>query len=201
MSEHISRWLGAYYDGELQGARLRRVEAHLAECAACRAELESLRALSALLQESASPETITRPEPFVAQVGLRLPRRPERPAWQRALRIGWRALPAGLFGAWAIIQAVFLVTTLLLLALQLGLGGDWLAARLPGGPTDSVWNGPGGSTWEEILWFVLRLVSSGGGLGWQFILYLALMVVIGLLYASWLTSWWVVRKRAERQTE
>ena len=123
MTEHVTAWLGAYDDGELQGRRLRHVEAHLAQCETCRAELESLRALAGLLQESPAAEGLAPPERFVAQVGLRLPRRPERPAWQRGLEIGWRLVPLGLFGAWAFLQAVFVVAGLVLLALRLGAGG------------------------------------------------------------------------------
>ena len=48
MTEHVTAYLGAYHDGELRGRRLRQVEAHLAHCATCRAELERLRALAAL---------------------------------------------------------------------------------------------------------------------------------------------------------
>jgi anti-sigma factor RsiW len=99
MTEHVTAWLGAYHDGELQGRRWRQVEAHLAHCATCRAGLERLRALAALLQESPAAGDLMPPERFVAQVGLRLPRRPERPAWQRGLEIGWQVVPLGLFGA------------------------------------------------------------------------------------------------------
>ena len=73
MSKHIHDWLQAYYDGELQGRQLARVEAHLAECEWCQEELDKLSALSALLQESPPAQTATRPEQFVAQVGMRLP--------------------------------------------------------------------------------------------------------------------------------
>ena len=103
---------------------MRQVEAHLARCATCRAELEELRALAALLQESPAAESLTPPERFVAQVGLRLPRRPERPAWQRALETGWQLAPLGLLGAWAFVQAVFVVSSVVLGALRMGLGGD-----------------------------------------------------------------------------
>ena len=85
MNQHVTPWLGAYHDGELKGLRLRQVEAHLAQCAACRVDLEKLQALGALLQESPAATGLMPPDRFVAQVGLRLPRRPTQPAWQRAL--------------------------------------------------------------------------------------------------------------------
>ncbi|MCP4519386.1 MAG: hypothetical protein GY824_29670, partial [Delftia sp.] len=98
MSEHVMAWLQAYHDGELASRRLRKVEAHLAGCATCRAELDELRSLTALLGQSPGASVLTPPARFVAQVGLRLSRRPERPAWQRALETGWRWVPAGLLG-------------------------------------------------------------------------------------------------------
>ena len=42
---HLNENLSAYLDGELEGPALIEAEAHLAECAACREELESLRRL------------------------------------------------------------------------------------------------------------------------------------------------------------
>jgi len=44
MKEHVETWLAAYHDGELGERRRRLVEAHLAECGSCRAELDALRA-------------------------------------------------------------------------------------------------------------------------------------------------------------
>ena len=130
MNEHVTPWMGAYHDGELHGRCLQQVEAHLAHCATCRAELEGLQAMSALLQESPAVEGFTPPERFVAQVGLRLPRRPAEPAWKRALETGWRLIPLGLLGAWAFVQAVFFVSGVVLRALRMGLGGDLLAGLL-----------------------------------------------------------------------
>ena len=64
MSNHVTEWLNAYYDGELKGKRLQQVEEHLIECEACQAELESLQGLSALLQEVPAPE-FPSPERFL----------------------------------------------------------------------------------------------------------------------------------------
>jgi len=201
MNKHVTAWLGAYHDGELQGGRLRQVEAHLAECAACRAELEGLRALTALVREIPAAEELTPPERFVAQVGLRLPRRAEQPVWRRALEFGWRVTPFGLFGAWAFVQAVFVVAEVVTFALRLGLGGDAVAALLPTPQT-----GPGltelfsrpGAGLNDVGQVVLRLMSHGGPLGWGIILNLAVLAVIGVLYWSWLATWWVRRQRQER---
>ncbi|MBE9507324.1 MAG: zf-HC2 domain-containing protein, partial [Chloroflexi bacterium] len=137
MNQHVASWLGAYHDGELAGLRLRQVEAHLAQCETCRTELEGLRALAALLQESPAATGLVPPDRFVAQVGLRLPRRPTQPAWQRALETGWRLVPLGLFGAWAFVQAVFAVAGVVMLALRLGVGGEALVGLLP--PVEASW--------------------------------------------------------------
>ena len=61
MNEHVTAWLGAYHDGELRGRRLRQVETHLAHCATCRAELERLRALTAICRRALRPRASHRP--------------------------------------------------------------------------------------------------------------------------------------------
>ncbi|UCC64420.1 MAG: zf-HC2 domain-containing protein [Anaerolineae bacterium] len=202
MTEHVTAWLGAYHDGELQGRRLRQVETHLAHCATCRADLERLQALAALLQESPAAENLTPPERFVAQVGLRLPRRPARPAWQRGLEMGWRLVPVGLLGAWAFVQAVFVVAGAVLVALRMGLGGDVAAELLPAsqpglGLTEIF--SLSGTGLNDVGRMMLQVLSSGGPLGWSVTLNLVLLVVIGLLYWSWLASWWARRQQQRTQ--
>ena len=128
MSEHVIDRLGAYHDGELRGVWLRQVETHLHECAACRAELEALEGLAAMLQENPAMPARTAPERFVAQVRLRLP--PVSPlAEARALKAGWLLLPLGLAAMWAFLQAVLVVSGLVLLALPL------VSGRFPGDVT------------------------------------------------------------------
>lgn len=170
MSEHVTAWLNAYHDGELTGRQLNRVEAHLAECAPCRAELEQLRFLSAMLQESPALSESLPPEQFVAQVGLRLPRRQEEPAFQRALRVAWQLAPLVLLGAWAFLQTVLIVTVLTRVALGLGLGGETAATLLPA-ESRGLWQG-----------VLLNLILSG---------------VIALSYLSWLASWWSHHRQQE----
>jgi len=200
MSKHVTDWLGAYYDGELRGLRLRQVEAHLADCTTCQAELERLRKLGALLQESPAAETITPPERFVAQVGLRLPRRPEQTATERALEIGWRLVPAGLLGAGVFVQTVFIVAGVVQGALRMGLGGD-IAARLLPPSQGGLWLSElvrlSEPSLNDVGRIVLQMLSNGGPLGWGVTLNLVVLVVIGLLYWSWLASWWVWRQRRQ----
>lgn len=193
MTQHVTAWLEAYHDGELSGLRLQQVETHLAHCTTCRAELENLRALAALLRESPAVESLTPPERFVAQVGLRLPRRPERPAWQRGLEIGWQLTPVGLLGAWAFVQAVFFVAGAVLVALPVGLGSNVVAGLLPASQ-QSTWLAEvfslSSASVNDVGWIMLQLLGNGGLLGWGVTLNLVLLVVIGLLYWSWLASWW-----------
>jgi len=207
MTEHVTTWMGAYHDGELRGLRLRQVEAHLAHCAMCRAELERLRALAALLQESPAAENLMPPERFVAQVGLRLPLRPEQPAaaaWQRALEIGWQLAPLGLLGAWVFVQAVLTMAGAVLVALRMGLGGDVVAGLLPAsqqGPSPSEIFGLSGASLGDVGRIVLQLLSIRAPLGWGITLNLASLVVVGLLYWSWLASWWARRQHSQRRVQ
>ncbi|MGD1992231.1 MAG: zf-HC2 domain-containing protein [Anaerolineae bacterium] len=194
MTEHMTRWLAAYYDGELKGKRLRLVESHLAECAACQAKLSEMASLSALLDVPSTAETRTSPDRFVAQVQLRLPRRPAESTGRRVLERAWQLAPAGLLGVWAICQAVFIVAGVVLAALQLGLGGEAVAWLAPS-PSGVVLELPITEIGlQEVGRIVLQLLSAGGPLGWGAVLNLVLMVGIGLLYWSWLATWWVRRR-------
>ena len=80
MKPHVTEWIPAYYDGELRGARLGQVEAHLEGCTDCRAELEQLRRLSVLLGEAAEVPARLEPGVFTAQVNARLTPPAARPA-------------------------------------------------------------------------------------------------------------------------
>ena len=196
MNNHVTSSLGAYEDGELGGLRLRRVEAHLARCSMCRRELEQLRALRALLRGSPSPCALTLPDRFVALVGQRLLPRPVQPAWRRALGTGWRLMPLGLLGAWAFGQAVSTVAGVVLAGLSLGLGG-----RLGAGwssLSQGLWLAQllrlSGASVSDIARAVPRVLGGAWSLGWGAMLNLILLVAIGLLYWSWLASWWVRRQ-------
>jgi hypothetical protein len=112
------------------------------------------------------------PERFVAQVGLRLPRRPERSLWQRALLAAWRLTPVILLGAWVFLQTVLIVVGILRVTLGLGPGGELAAMFL-----SIEWGG----LWQRVR---LNLILPG---------------VIGLLYWSWLASWWVSRQRRNHE--
>jgi anti-sigma factor RsiW len=171
MNGHVSDWLSAYYDGELHGPRQKQVEAHLAGCSACRAELEELRKLSNLLQAAPAAERRLSAQRYTSQVMLRLPPAVHRPGWQRALKAGWRLAPLGAVLVWVFGQTVWLITSLVS-ALSLertGIPGGWL---IPGG--------------ASLGW---GLAETTLGLGLLNLLFNAL---VAAFLAGWLASWWVM---------
>jgi predicted anti-sigma-YlaC factor YlaD len=200
MNNHAIHWLGAYLDGELRGLRLHWVESHLKECAICREELNSLARLRILLQESPAPERFTQPERFVAQVGLRLPRRQEQPPARKALELAWRLVPVGLLFTLVFAQTVFMIAGVLRVALWLGVGGDlgsYLFSTAAGAPSVPDLATLSQASLAESVASLWALVQSGGTWASLPLLYLGLMAVIGLLYWSWLASWWA-RRRHQR---
>jgi predicted anti-sigma-YlaC factor YlaD len=201
MNEHATHWLGGYLDGELRGLRLRWVESHLAECSACQRELDALKDLRALLLESPGMEGAMAPERFVAEVGLRLPRRQARPPAQRTLEMAWRMAPAGLLLGLAFVQTVFMLAGVLRLALSLGYGGDVAALVFPpaagGVPLGDVLSLSPASVAGAVQ-VLVGLVQEGAAVAWLPVSYVLSVTVIGTLYWSWLASWWV-RRRHQRQ--
>jgi len=200
MKEHATNWLGAYLDGELRGLRLRLVESHLKECAVCQSALDALARLRTLLLESPAMEAATPPERFVAQVALRLPHRQEQPPAQRALELSWRMVPIGLLFTLAFVQTAFTIAGVLQVALSMGLGGDVAALLFPssaGGLAFPDLAGLSQASLAGALGAMVGLVQTGGALAWLPGLYLSLLVVIGLLYWSWLATWWARRRHQQ----
>ncbi len=193
MSKHMVEWLNAYLDGELIGNQLQSVETHLAECQACRAELESLVRLSSLLHEVPAPE-FTPPERFAAQVSLRLPRKQVSTPKNRILEIGWWMIPVGLLGAWVFISTSAWVNNLLFAANRLGLLGtssNWLVF---GSASETEWSATLGQFGA----------LSGNGLNWAAatealtrtsLPQIALHVAIAFLYLGWMAIWWARHRR------
>lgn len=193
-SKHVSLWLQAYHDGELRGRRLEKVKNHLPECPACQAELAELQSLSALLQGDPLPQLSTSPEQFVAQVGLRLPRRertsapPERSwsAW------AWNLVPVGVLVAIGFMQVISLVSGLLTFLEDLG-----------GSTVMLSWMAPSPQTLPPS---DLHRVTSLA-LGWQFPFDMTLVFLIGLplllagCYFLWLVLWWLHQESEEQLTQ
>jgi predicted anti-sigma-YlaC factor YlaD len=102
--QHVNHLLSEYHDGELSPARRRQVEAHLGTCVECRAELQELRQLSALLQEVPMPDAFSSPQLFNAQVALRLERREaERSPYPGA---AWHVVPVLLLTGLVVLQGL-----------------------------------------------------------------------------------------------
>ncbi len=200
----VREWLGAYLDGELNAERRAWVESHLAGCEGCRRELENLRSLSEWLHASPLPASERSAEAFLEQVLARLPE-PERPWWQRGLRLGLAYAPMALFAAWAFFQAVSWVSTALLVALAMFPGLPFLpAVAAPGGPTGG-WLAqnlaglaPFGSLAELS---GLTSLAPLGDLSWLpwfgplAIFSLGITAVLAVLFLAWLAGLWSQRKQ------
>ncbi len=191
MAEHLHEWLNAYLDGELCGLRQERMEKHLADCRACRAELDALRRLSETIQQVPMPQEFPSAERFTAQVMLRLPRQQAGSAQRSARQVGWWLVPATLLVVWAFVQAVFWLSTGISTAGLAGLLGQnaaWLMPNPQGtGLLTSAfqWFGvmPGGTTQQ--------IASFGESLGWNLLTQLLLDGGVALLYLGWLAVWWL----------
>ncbi len=210
MIEHVTDLLGAFVDGELHGLRLRQVEDHLTHCAACRKELEELRALSSLLQKSVPMEAFTPADQFAANMVLQLsaqgartrPSRQEKPSSSRKpLSLIWWLAPVGVLGAWVFAQAAFTLFSWLSTADMAGLLGN-----------TSAWFSPAS---DQSLWFSASMAVFGGQLhgasktvldilngitvtGTGLIIQLVMQVGIALAYWTWLALWWRRSKAAPK---
>jgi len=205
MTEHITRWLEAYYDGELTSQRAQQVETHLETCETCQAELESLSVLTELLQDFPPAQDLTPASTFTAQVGLRLPRKPVENRWQNALRVGWQWAPAGLLATWVFIQTTFIVSGVLTRVLPRIPGMEQFASLLQSNAqgTSPVGDIPNltSAGFVEIGQFGLDFLRGGGPLGWGVTLNLILTLTLGLLYLSWLASWWIQKSNGNKFSE
>lgn len=192
MSEHIIEQLGAYLDGELHDRQIQKIEAHLAECETCRAELMSLKALSGMLQEAPLPD-FPLPERFAADVNLRLARQPVIPARRKALEIGWWMIPVGLLMAWIFINTTSLVSNMVSAANEIGLLNSH-SAWLTSGSGEADWSvtlgqfgllSDGSLQWAERTEAFSRTAIPE--ITWQ--------VSIALLYLCWIAIWWARKTR------
>ena len=138
MSNHVTEWLNAYFDGELKGTRLRQVEEHLAKCETCRAELESLQGLSAMLQEIPAAE-LPSAERFATQVNLLLPQKRTAAPRRQLLEVGWWMIPVGLLMAWIFVSTAILISDVFSAADSFGLLDDTTSALVAGSSDQAVW--------------------------------------------------------------
>ena len=162
MSGHMLEWLPAYHDNELAPAQRSQVESHLRDCPSCRAELQTLTGLSALLKTDPALQH-TPPERFAAQVQLLLPRSAaRRPANGQRLPRWVLGAPLTLIVVWAFLQAALWVTSLVL-------------------ATNSIF--PGIASW-------FSADSSLEVVGALSVFNFALLAGAVVLWSSWMALWW-----------
>ena len=200
MIDHVTHLLGAYHDGELQGKRLNQVEEHLNTCESCQGELGQLQALSNLLALNPAPSALTSVDTFVAQVALQMPRSPDKPTIKRVFNFGWQAAPVGILSVWAFVQSLFIVSGIIFLLMGLGVNLEPMTDLLAppsGGLNLGMFLGFEGESISELGRTAVEILGVGGPLGWGPMLYLALLLILGLLYCSWMASWWVRHRQKQ----
>jgi predicted anti-sigma-YlaC factor YlaD len=195
MSNHVTEWLNAYFDGELTGKRLFQVEEHLAGCETCQAELESLEKLSGLLQATPTPE-FTPLERLAAQVSLRIPHRQVLISRKQVFDVGWWMIPVGLLASWVFISTAFALGDVLSAASTFGLLSgisNWLGSDASHSVYLSTTIGQLGLlnsnslNWAEATERFTRMSLPP----------MILQASIALLYLSWLAIWWTHRRHPE----
>jgi predicted anti-sigma-YlaC factor YlaD len=196
MPKHMREWLNAYLDGELHGSRLREVEAHLAECPTCQAELESLAGISNMLHEVPEPEYMPA-ERFASRVSLRLPHRQVRPTRNQVFEIGWWMIPVALLAAWIFINTSFFLNDLVSLAGTLGFVNsvsDWL---IFGSTAEAYWTATLGQ-FGVLSGQSLDLAAATESVTRSALPQISLQLSIALLYLGWIAVWWTRHTRQGR---
>ena len=180
MDEHITKWLDAYYDGELKGSRLKQVETHLAWCEVCQADYDAMMEISDLLRDDPLPASQISTERFVTQVELRLPREQAAPHWSnRLVRSGWSFMPVLLAFTWILIQVSTVIGVLVSRVFEFHIFAS---------PADclNVLN-----TQQIAIKFMTCNVGMVSRYAWLW--------AINLLYVSWLAIWWVSKTRQRNE--
>jgi anti-sigma factor RsiW len=138
MADHVSEWLGALLDGELQGLKLRQVKDHLTTCAVCQAELNELRSLSRLLKSSTLAD---RPEPLEDFTAALIPHLPTRPAVNpptKRQELAWLLIPIGVAVVWPFLHTLSIFDGLIRTAGSVQLL-DGLSGWFVNAPAHSFW--------------------------------------------------------------
>jgi anti-sigma factor RsiW len=184
MNGHLEQWLDAYRDGELNDSQTRQAEAHLESCPACRAELEQRRALSSLLQVDPPAEGLKSESRFVAEVGLRLQRKPviRRGIARPAVVVGGM-VPIVLTLVWVFVQTVMFVSGVL----------EWIPGAgeaLTGGLSAGIPQLAIPETVRE----GMQWLGTPGWSGWSALGVWITLLVVSLLFTGWFAGWWVSQR-------
>lgn len=194
MADHVTEWLEAYHDGELKGARLHRVEAHLAECTPCQAALDEIQSLSSLLQLHEPGEDFLPTERFVANLALRLSRQGEPAPTHPALKTAWWLLPIGVLGIWLCVDITHSLSAILILAVDSGLFNGNLA-WLHANPLQMGWFATAQNLFQGQLdglgFEILAWLSDANLFLVQLARNLIPYLVLAVGYLGWLASWWL----------
>lgn len=194
MANHVIEWLGAYHDGELDGARLRHIEGHLAECATCQAELDEIRNLSTLLQDTSSIGDFLPSERFVANLALSLPRQPEQPQTPNALKTAWWLIPVGLLGIWLFIDITLSLSSVVTLAVDAALLSGNLV-WLQGNPLQMQWFATAMNLFGNQLGApgreILSVLNDANLFTTQLARILIPQAIFAASYLGWLLFWWL----------
>ena len=193
MSNHVTEWLNAYLDGELQGNRLQHVQEHLAACEVCQDELDALQSLSGLLQAVPLPD-FPSPERFATQVNLLLPQKRTATPNSRIFEIGWWMIPIGLLAVWVFISTAALLGDAVSTAKNFGIL-DSTTASFISAPSETIevtsTLGQFGMLHGNSLQWAETTESFTRGLFPQIIL----QVAVALLYVTWFAVWWARHTR------
>ena len=193
MSNHVTEWLNAYLDGELQGNRLQHVQEHLAACEVCQDELDALQSLSGLLQAVPLPD-FPSPERFATQVNLLLPQKRTTTPETRLFEIGWWMIPVGLLAVWVFISTAALLGDAVSTAKNFGIL-DSTTASFISAPSETVevtsTLGQFGMLHGNSLQWAETTESFTRGLFPQIVL----QVAVALLYVTWFAVWWARHTR------
>ena len=195
MSPHVEEWLDKYLDGELSPAQQGRVQAHLEQCPHCQGLLAERHSLSALLQSAPAAAGLKPAEQFVAEVGLQLKGRlaatSQLFAAKNTWHWSWAMVPLALVLAWVFLQTVSVLSDILVAIPGAEQVSQQSVQALPVFTTLSQLTGNAlVARGADLLAFFAPT-----SLGW--LTNLATLVVIGLLYASWLAGWWVRNQYSE----
>ena len=189
---HVVKQLPAYHDGELGARAAQAVEAHLAQCEACRIELASLADLSTLLQVADPAPLGLSDDVFAAQVALRLPRDEVQTVSERTLAWSWRLAPVGIVVTWAFVQTTAIVALVVQLLMAAGMGNPALLALVASGPSlrepsANLANQLLGSVGLSDAWGTLQPVISST---WALLVPVLFSGLTAVAILSWVAVWW-----------
>jgi len=187
---NVQEKLGAYLDGELDPRSQAAVQAHLAACPACQAELDELQDLSLMLRAAPQPE-FTPALDFKAQLVLQLPRDAAREplaAPARGSALPWLA-PVLVLGGWIFVQLTLGLTSLVGWANNLGLLGqsaNWAAS----GPQQMQWYSALTSTLGLNGFASLKFFNDAGVFTSNLLAPVLIQIVVALVYWGVLALVW-----------